>query len=134
MPTYLRSSARSSRSGSRTRPRWARCMTSSRRRSEPAPMASPAVHGGPVTPPAARGRLGAVEAAIGRVENALALALLIAIVVHVSLQVLFRYVLSYSLSWSSELATYMFAWLTLLGMAIAQRERAHIDVQFFGHL
>lgn len=78
--------------------------------------------------------LDAVDATVRRVENVVAIALLIAIVVDVSLQVIFRYVLSYSLSWSSELATYMFAWLTLLGMAIAQREHAHIEVQFFGHL
>ncbi|HEX8013156.1 MAG TPA: TRAP transporter small permease [Casimicrobiaceae bacterium] len=78
--------------------------------------------------------LDAVEAGIRNLENLLAIALLVAIVVDVSLQVVFRYVLSHSLSWSSELATYMFAWLTLLGMAIAQRERAHIEVQFFAHL
>jgi TRAP-type C4-dicarboxylate transport system permease small subunit len=75
----------------------------------------------------------AVDDSVRRVENVLAIALVIAIVVDVSLQVVFRYLLEHSLSWSSELATYMFAWLTLLGMAIAQRERAHIEVQFFGH-
>ncbi|HXX83251.1 MAG TPA: TRAP transporter small permease [Casimicrobiaceae bacterium] len=81
-----------------------------------------------------RGILDVVDGGIRHLENFLAIALLVAIVVDVSLQVLFRYVLSHSLSWSSELATYMFAWLTLLGMAIAQREHAHIEVQFFGHL
>jgi TRAP-type C4-dicarboxylate transport system permease small subunit len=108
-------------------------MTSSKRRSEPRPSASPADDGRAISARTTR-RLGVVETAVGRVENALAIGLLIAIVLDVSLQVLFRYVLSHSLSWSSELATYMFAWLTLLGMAIAQRERAHIEVQFFGHL
>jgi len=70
-------------------------------------------------------------AGIRFVENLAAIALLIAIVVDVSLQVVFRYVLSHPLSWSSELATYLFEWLTVLGMAIAQRERAHLAVQFF---
>ena len=71
---------------------------------------------------------------VRHVENVLAIGLLVAIVVDVSLQIIFRYVLSYPLSWSSELSTYMFAWLTLIGMAVAQREHAHIEVRFFSHL
>lgn len=81
-----------------------------------------------------RNKLGWLDEGIRRVENVLAICLLIAIVVDVSLQIIFRYVLSYPLSWSSELATYLFAWLTLIGMAVAQREHAHIEVRFFSHL
>ena len=71
---------------------------------------------------------------IRHVENVLAICLLAAIIVDVLLAVLFRYVLSNPLSWSSEVATYMFAWLTLIGMAIAQRDHAHIEVRLFAHL
>lgn len=81
-----------------------------------------------------RNKLGWLDEGIRRVENVLAICLLVAIVVDVSLQIIFRYVLSYPLSWSSELATYLFAWLTLIGMAVAQREHAHIEVRFFSHL
>jgi len=71
---------------------------------------------------------------IRHVENVLAICLLAAIIVDVLLAVLFRYVLSNPLSWSSEVATYMFAWLTLIGIAIAQRDHAHIEVRLFAHL
>ncbi len=81
-----------------------------------------------------RNNLDLLDEGILRLENALAIFLLVAIVVDISLQIIFRYVLSYPLSWSSELATYMFAWLTLTGMAVAQREHAHIEVRFFSHL
>jgi len=75
-----------------------------------------------------------IDEGIRHVENVLAICLLAAIIVDVLLQVLFRYVLSDPLSWSSEVATYMFAWLTLIGIAIAQRDRAHIEVRLFAHL
>jgi TRAP-type C4-dicarboxylate transport system permease small subunit len=67
-------------------------------------------------------------------ENALAVTLLSAIIVDVLLEVYFRYVLSHPLSWSGEIATYMFAWLTVIGIAIAQRDHSHIEVRFFSHL
>jgi TRAP-type transport system small permease protein len=75
-----------------------------------------------------------IDAGVRQVENVLVICLLAAIIVDVLLQVLFRYVLSNPLSWSSEVATYMFAWLTLIGIAIAQRDRAHIEVRLFAHL
>ena len=109
-------------------------MTSSKRRSSSTRSSTPSLDIRAAASSIRRGLLHVIDGGIRHLENFLAIALLIAIVVDVSLQVLFRYVLSHSLSWSSELATYMFSWLTLLGMAIAQRERAHIEVQFFGHL
>jgi len=75
-----------------------------------------------------------IDEGVRHVENVLAICLLAAIIVDVLLQVLFRYVLSNPLSWSSEVATYMFAWLTLIGIAIAQRDRSHIEVRLFAHL
>ena len=78
-----------------------------------------------------RSALDRVDGGIRLVENVVGLTLLGLIVVDVTLQVVFRYVFENSLSWSSELATYMFAWLTLIGLAIAQRDHAHIEVKFF---
>lgn len=75
-----------------------------------------------------------IDEGVRRVENVLAICLLVAVIVDVLLQVFFRYVLSDPLSWSSEVATYMFAWLTLIGIAIAQRDHAHIEVRLFAHL
>ena len=75
-----------------------------------------------------------IDEGVRQVENVLAICLLAAITVDVLLQVLFRYVLSNPLSWSSEVATYLFAWLTLIGIAIAQRDHAHIEVRLFAHL
>ncbi len=45
--------------------------------------------------------------------------------------VFFRYALNQSLSWSDELVRYLFVWFTLLGAAIALREREHIRVDYF---
>jgi len=67
-------------------------------------------------------------------ENAAAICLLAAIIIVVLLAVFFRYVLADPLSWSGEVATYMFAWLTLLGISIAQRDHAHVDLKLFAHL
>lgn len=67
-------------------------------------------------------------------ENAVATCLLAAIITVVLVAVFFRYVLANPLSWSGEVATYMFAWLTLLGIAIAQRDHAHVDLKLFAHL
>lgn len=75
-----------------------------------------------------------IDDVIRRLENVLASCLLAAIIIIVLLAVVFRYLLANPLSWSSEVATYMFAWLTLLGIAIAQREHAHVDLRLFAHL
>jgi TRAP-type C4-dicarboxylate transport system permease small subunit len=75
-----------------------------------------------------------IDKGIRHFENVLAISILVAIIIDVLLEVLFRYVLESPLSWSSEVATYMFAWLTLIGIAIAQRDHGHIEVRFFSHL
>ena len=75
-----------------------------------------------------------IDKGIRYLENALATSLLAAIINVVLLAVFFRYVLADPLSWSGEVATYMFAWLTLLGIAIAQRDHAHVDLKLFAHL
>ena len=45
--------------------------------------------------------------------------------------VIFRYVLNQSLSWSDEVVRYLFVWFTLLGAALALRDRNHIRVEYF---
>lgn len=87
-----------------------------------------------MTLPRRPSRLDWIDKGVHYFENALAVALLSAIIVDVLLEVYFRYVLSNPLSWSAEIATYMFAWLTATGIAIAQRDHAHIEVRFFSHL
>lgn len=47
----------------------------------------------------------------------------------VFLQVIFRYVLQIPLSWSEELARYMFAWVVMLGSAVAVRRNAHFALR-----
>jgi TRAP-type C4-dicarboxylate transport system permease small subunit len=61
-------------------------------------------------------------------ENFLALILVFCIIAIVTTQVVFRFLLSSPLSWSQEVATFLLVWITLLGIAIAQREKAHIAV------
>lgn len=77
---------------------------------------------------------GWIGKSIRHAENALAICLLALIIADVLVAVFFRYVLSNPLSWSGEIATYMFAWLTSLGVAIAQRDHSHIEVRLFSHL
>ena len=48
--------------------------------------------------------------------------------------VFFRYVMNHSLVWSDEVVRYLFVWFTLLGAAIALRDREHIRVEYFVEL
>ena len=50
------------------------------------------------------------------------------------LAVFCRYVLNHSLVWSDEVVRYLFVWFTLLGAAIALRDREHIRVEYFVEL
>ena len=81
-----------------------------------------------------RNRWRRIDDVIRHVENFFVSVILAAIIIIVLLAVFFRYVLADPLSWSSEVATYMFAWVTLLGIAIAQRDHAHVDLKLFSHL
>ena len=69
-----------------------------------------------------------IDRQIGRLENALAITFLMVVTCIVVLQIVFRFVLNRPLSWSGEAATYILVWLTFVGMAIAQRERAHVTM------
>jgi TRAP-type C4-dicarboxylate transport system permease small subunit len=54
-----------------------------------------------------------------------------AILVIVLTAVFFRYVIGHSLAWSDEVVRYLFVQFTLLGAALALRDRRHIRVEFF---
>jgi TRAP-type transport system small permease protein len=69
-----------------------------------------------------------IDRFIKRFENYLGYLLTFSIVCIVTAQVIFRFVLSKPLSWSQEAATYLLIWMVLLGMVIAQREKANIAV------
>ncbi|MEX2460489.1 MAG: TRAP transporter small permease [Paenibacillaceae bacterium] len=69
-----------------------------------------------------------IDRLIRGLENFLAVTLIFGIVGIVTAQVVFRFLLSSPLSWSQEIATFFLIWTTLLGMSIAQREKAHIAV------
>ena len=73
--------------------------------------------------------LARIDRTIALLENALGVTLVITVVIVVLLQVVFRFFLDSPLSWSGEVAIYILVWTTFLGMAIAQRERAHVAMQ-----
>ena len=53
------------------------------------------------------------------------------ILVIILVAVFFRYVINQSLFWSDEIVRYLFVWFTLLGAALAVRDRQHIRVEYF---
>lgn len=53
---------------------------------------------------------------------------LVSLVAITVLQVFFRYVLNHALDWPEEVARWGFVWLVFLGVAIGQREQAHISI------
>ncbi len=72
-----------------------------------------------------------------RIDSAadLVLVLLLTAIVMIALLAVFcRYVLNHSLVWSDEVVRYLFVWFTLLGAAIAVRDREHIRVEYFVEL
>lgn len=53
---------------------------------------------------------------------------LVGLVAVTVLQVFFRYILDHALDWPEEVARWGFVWLVFLGIAIGQREQAHISI------
>jgi C4-dicarboxylate transporter DctM subunit len=53
---------------------------------------------------------------------------LVGLVAVTVLQVFFRYILDHALDWPEEVARWGFVWLVFLGIAIGQREQAHIAI------
>ncbi len=72
-----------------------------------------------------------IQQNVDRAADALLTALSASLSLIVLTAVFFRYALNQSLSWSDELVRYLFVWFTLLGAAVALREREHIRVDYF---
>ena len=73
----------------------------------------------------------------GLIDSAVDLLLIVlcSVVVGIALIAVFcRYALNHSLVWSDEVVRYLFVWFTLLGAAIALRDREHIRVEYFVEL
>ena len=70
-----------------------------------------------------------VDRIVRNFENVLCTVLIVAMVGVIALQIVFRYFLSRPLSWSGELAVFMLIALTFLGMAVAQRDGAHVAMR-----
>ncbi|MCX5907053.1 MAG: TRAP transporter small permease [Deltaproteobacteria bacterium] len=68
---------------------------------------------------------------LGKLEAGVLIALVATMTITVFLQVIYRYVLTQSLSWSEELARYLFAWISLLGAALAVKKRGHFGLELF---
>ncbi len=75
-----------------------------------------------------------IDRQVTKLENALAIAFLTVVTCLVMLQIVFRFFLDRPLSWSGEACTYILVWLTFVGMAIAQRERAHVTMDVLPRL
>ncbi|WP_459615355.1 TRAP transporter small permease [Bordetella sp. 2513F-2] len=67
--------------------------------------------------------------AVGRLEAAIAMALLAAIVLAIAAQVFSRYILGRPLVWVEELATYCFIWTAFLGASIGMKQWRHVKVE-----
>ena len=65
-------------------------------------------------------------ALIDRVADGLVAASLLVMVAAISVQVVCRYGLGRPVSWLDEFAVLVFAWMTFLGAAIAQRTDSHV--------
>lgn len=70
-----------------------------------------------------------VDRGIGLFENVLGDVLVIGVVVVVLMQIVFRFILGQPLSWSTETACNLLIWITMVGLAIAQREGAHVAMR-----
>lgn len=78
-----------------------------------------------------RKRLKHIMPGLDALVDALLTMLISSIVVIMLVSVVFRYLFNDSLSWSDELVRYLFVWLTLLGSAVAFRDREHIRIDYF---
>lgn len=81
-----------------------------------------------------RSTVARIDHQVARFENGLGILLVIMVTVVVLLQIGFRFFLNSPLSWSGELATYFLVWLTFLGLAIAQRDKAHVALHILPDL
>src|SRR5699024_11047997 len=65
---------------------------------------------------------------ISKVVLGITVALMAGIII---LQVFLRYVLNSGFSWPEEVTTFLMAWMTFLGSAIAVKNAQHINIEVF---
>lgn len=66
-----------------------------------------------------------------KIPEILTVAVLIVLILFLVISVVSRYAMDLGLTWSDELARLLFAWLVLVGFALAVRHRANVGVDWF---
>jgi TRAP-type C4-dicarboxylate transport system permease small subunit len=69
---------------------------------------------------------------IGKVEQAVGVALILLIVVAITVQVFTRYALGRPIAWVEESATYAFIWMVFVGASLGLKLGRHIVIETFG--
>ena len=78
--------------------------------------------------------LQALNRAIQRVENWLAIGLMGASALITILQVVTRYGFNHPLTWPEELCTLLLVWMTFFGASLLLKKEQHIEIDFFTQL
>ncbi len=78
--------------------------------------------------------LQALNRAIQRVENWLAIGLMAASALITILQVVTRYGFNHPLTWPEELCTLLLVWMTFFGASLLLKKEQHIEIDFFTQL
>jgi TRAP-type C4-dicarboxylate transport system permease small subunit len=78
--------------------------------------------------------LQALNRAIQRVENWLAIGLMGASALITILQVVTRYGFNHPLTWPEELCTLLLVWMTFFGASLLLKKEQHIEIDFFTKL
>ncbi|HMM71419.1 MAG TPA: TRAP transporter small permease [Rhodocyclaceae bacterium] len=66
-----------------------------------------------------------------RIPEILTVVVLVVLIVFLVISVISRYAMDLGMTWSDELARLLFAWLVLVGFALAVRHRANVGVDWF---
>jgi TRAP-type transport system small permease protein len=78
--------------------------------------------------------LQALNRAIQRVENWIAIGLMGASALITILQVITRYGFNHPLTWPEELCTLLLVWMTFFGASLLLKKEQHIEIDFFTKL
>lgn len=81
--------------------------------------------------PVARERQISVWDLAVKIPEILSVAVLLVLILFLVISVVSRYAMNLGLTWSDELARVLFAWLVLVGFALAVRHRANVGVDWF---
>ena len=79
----------------------------------------------------APGTLGRINTILSRVLEVLAILAMGILVLDVTWGVVTRYLLGEQAKWTEELARFLLIWVSMLGGALAYRQREHLGIDFF---